>query len=153
MKNYRVEQRPAMMVAGIECRTSNAPDAAPKDIPKLWDTFYREQVSMQIPNKVSNDVIVLYCDYEGDHTKPYSCVIGCQVGSMNTVPEGMVAKRLPETSYAIFRSIGEQPKSVVETWGQIWKTDLPRTYTGDYEVYRDMAPKEVEVCIAIGKKS
>ncbi|VHO00848.1 hypothetical protein RHT_00198 [Candidatus Rhabdochlamydia sp. T3358] len=33
MGNYTVVQRPSMLVVGIECRTSNAPEAGPHDIP------------------------------------------------------------------------------------------------------------------------
>jgi predicted transcriptional regulator YdeE len=144
-----------MFVVGIECRTSNHPEAAPQDIPRLWRKFYSENIFQQIPHKASDQVIALYCDYEGDYTQPYSVVIGCQVSSLDKVPQGMVAKIVPATSYATFRAVGEHPKSLIETWGKIWQTPLDRTYTGDYEVYRSQffseSPKEVEIYIAIGK--
>lgn len=153
MGNYTVIQKPSMIIVGIECRTSNAPEAGPHDIPRHWDKFYKEDIICQIPNKVSNEVIALYCDYEGDYTQPYSLVIGCPVCSLDLVPKGMVAKTLPATAYAVFLAIGEHPKSLIETWKRVWKTDLERTYTGDYETYGDKftsgSPKEVEVCIAI----
>lgn len=66
----------------------------------------------------------------------------------------MVAKTIQASSYAIFRAIGEHPKALIETWGNIWKeSDLDRTYTGDFELYGDKFvsgyPKELEVFIAI----
>lgn len=154
MKNYEVIQKPAIFVIGIDCRTSNAKEAGPQDIPKLWERFYSEDVMNQIPNKISNEVVALYCDYEGDHTQPYSVVIGCPVNSIDTIPEKMVAKKIPATSYAVFRAIGEHPKALIETWGHIWKeSDLARTYTGDFELYGDKFvsghPKELEVFIAV----
>jgi predicted transcriptional regulator YdeE len=95
----------------------------------------------------------IYCDYEGDYTQPYSLVIGCPVSSFDVIPQGMVAKSIPTGFYAIFHAIGEHPKSLIETWGNIWQCpDLERTYTGDYEVYGDKfsgSPQEVVVCIAI----
>lgn len=152
MGNYTVVQKPSMIVVGIECRTSNHPDAGPKDIPQHWGKFYSDNIMDQIPNKVSNDVIALYCDYESDYTKPYTFVIGSQVTASKSVPEGMVSKIIPATSYVVFRAVGEYPKSLIDIWGQIWKTDLQRTYTGDFEVYGEKffeSPKVVEVFVAI----
>lgn len=150
---YKVVHKPSMIVLGIKCRTSNEPEAGPHDIPRLWEQFYREKTMDHIPNKFSNEVIALYCDYEGDYTQLYSLVIGCQISSLDIVPEGMVAKIIPAGSYAAFRAIGEHPKSLIETWGNIWHTPLKRTYTGDYEIYGDAftsgSPKEVRVLIAI----
>lgn len=148
-------EKSAIMVIGIECRTSNAPEAGPHDIPKLWEKFFMEDVISKIPNKTSHEVFGLYCDYEGDYTAPYSLVIGCPVSSIDVIPKGMVAKTIPKGSYAIFRAIGEHPKSLIETWGNIWQQPkLDRTYTGDYEVYGTKfqeSPKEVEVYIAVKK--
>lgn len=154
MKSYEVVQKPAMVIVGIECRTSNAPEAGPHDIPQLWGRFYNEDIIGQILNKISNEVVALYCDYEGDYTQPYSLVIGCPVSSSDMIPDGMVAKTIPTGSYAVFRAVGEYPASLIEAWGNIWQQeDLKRTYTGDYELYGDKftsgAPKEVEVFIAI----
>lgn len=80
-------------------------------------------------------------------------VIGCRVSSSAVIPEGMVTKILPATSYAVFNAIGEHPKSLIKTWQEIWQTGLKRTYTGDFEVYggkfNSKSPQEVEVLIAI----
>jgi len=156
MKDYTVIQKPSINIIGIECRTSNAPEDGPQDIPRLWGQFYGEDIINKIPNKASNEVVALYCDYEGDYTQQYSLVIGCPVISLDNIPEGMIAKTIPPGSYAIFRAIGEYPTSLIETWGNIWKTELKRTYTGDYEFYGEKftsgLPKEVEVFIAIEKE-
>lgn len=152
-EKYTIVQKPSMMVIGIECRTSNNPDAGPHDIPQLWNKFYSENIFTQIPNKASDEVVALYCDYEGDYTQPYSVVIGCQTTSIDTIPEGMVTKTLPASSYALFHAVGEFPKSLIDAWGTIWQTDLKRTYTGDMEVYGETfhqdASKEVSILIAI----
>lgn len=151
MKNHSIIRKSTKMIIGIKCRTSNAPEAGPHDIPKHWGKFYNDNIIAKIPNKTSNEVIALYCDYEGDYTQPYSLIIGCPVNSIDEIPEGMVAKIIPAGSYAEFRAVGKHPDSLIGTWGTIWQTDLPRTYTGDYEVYGDKflgSPQEVEVYIA-----
>lgn len=150
MQNYQVIQKPDILVIGIECRTSNAPEAGPQDIPKHWKKFYQENTLNKIPNKASHEVVALYCDYEGDHTQPYSLVIGCSVSSLDDIPEGMVAKTIPAGTYAVFQATGDYPKALIEIWGQIWQDhNLRRTYTGDYELYR--SPTEVDVYVAIDK--
>ncbi len=146
-EDHHILQKPQMHVIGIECRTSNNPEAGPRDIPRLWDKFYSLDVLNQIPNKTSHDVIALYCDYEGDYTQPYSCVIGCPVASIEEIPEGMVAKTVPEAAYAVFPVTGELPAGIINAWGKIWQTPLSRTYTGDFEVYGE----KVEILIAVDK--
>lgn len=148
-----VEKRPEMTIVGIECRTSNAPETGPKDIGNLWQRFAQENVPSQISNRASEEVIALYCDYEGDHTQPYTCVIGCEVNSVEEIPEGMVVKTIPKSTYKKFPSVGEQPMTLINTWQQIWELkDLKRTYSGDFEVYGKgfySIPSEIDVYIAI----
>lgn len=153
MENYSIIQKPTMAVMGIECRTSNDPEKGLVDIPKHWDRFFRDNIFEQIPNKAADEIIALYCDYEGDYTMPYSLVIGCAVSSWDSIPEGMVVKEVPAGTFALFSAVGEHPKALIETWGKIWKIGLKRTYTGDFELYGAkfvcQNPKEVEVYIAI----
>ncbi len=153
MENYKTIHNPERIIIGIECRTSNAPEAGPIDIPKHWEKFFRDNIMNQIPDKCSDEIIALYCDYEGDYTEPYSIVIGCTVNSLSQIPEGMVYKTIPEGNYVLFRAVGEHPKTLIETWRTIWNTPLKRTYTGDYEYYGDKfmsgSPQEVEIFIAI----
>lgn len=153
MNNEIVYQDAPMTIIGIACRTSNAPDAGPRDIPQLWAQFFQEGTLNKIPNKLSNTIIALYCDYEGDYTKPYSLVIGCPVSSCEEIPEAMVAKTIPQGQYCRFSAVGEHPQALVQTWNKIWQnSDLKRTYIADFEVYSEKfsnSPQEVEVMIGI----
>lgn len=153
MSNAIVLEKPAMIIVGIECRTSNAADRGPHDIPMLWDRFTKEGVFLKIPNRASDEVIALYYDYESDHTQSYTFVIGCKVNSFGDIPEGMVYKIIPGGSYALYRAVGDYPASLIDTWGEIWGSALNRSYTGDYELYGEKfqvgVPKEVEVMIAL----
>ena len=124
-----------------------------KTSPFISERFYTENVRERILHKTSQDVYGLYCDYEGDHTKPYSLLIGCQTAAVEAAPNGMVSKTIPASTYAVFSAVGPHPQALIETWGEIWKTDLKRTYTGDFEYYDDNfaydKPTEVKVFIAI----
>ncbi len=146
-------EKPAMLIAGIACRTSNAPDAAPQDIPQLWGRFFSENIANKIVNKSSDEIIALYCDYEGDHTKPYTLLIGYPVSGQEAQAEGIVTKTIPASTFVRYVAKGEHPQTLIETWGQIWQTKLNRTFTGDYELYgpsfTSKNPQEVEVYIAV----
>lgn len=149
--NYSVTHKPEMLLIGIECRISNAPDAAPKDIPQLWQKFYSQHILGSIPNRLSDEVVALYCDYEKDHLGAYTCVIGCKVSALEQIPDGMVGKTIPASDFAVYRTTGEFPQSVVATWNAIWGSSLKRTFTGDYELYGESFARaqEVEISVAI----
>jgi len=139
-------------VMGIECRTSNDPEVGPQQIGAHWQKFMQDGVYSLIVNKSSDEIIALYCDYDGDHTQPYSLVIGCKVSSTDEIPEGMVVKLVPQANYAHFPTIGEYPKVLAETWGKVWQSDIKRTYTGDFEVYGEkfyQDPKQVDIFVAV----
>lgn len=133
---------------GISLRTSNSrPDVS---ISKFWNQFYKKNIFEKIPNKCSSDIMGLYVDYEGDHNQPYTLVIGCQVSDVEAIPKGMVVKKIPAASYAIYTAKGEFPYSLYETWGEIWKSGLPRSYSGDFEVYgKRFENGEIDVYVAL----
>lgn len=133
--SYSEVKKPELYVVGLECKTSNNANAAPIDIPRLKDRFINEKISERISNKASDDVISLYCDYEGDYTKPYNFVIGHLTTSIDNIPKGLVGKKLPASKYVHLKAVGEFPQALIDTWVGIWQNDFPRTYTGDFEVY------------------
>jgi predicted transcriptional regulator YdeE len=51
--------------------------------------------------------------YEGDYTKPYSWILGCEVSSLDEIPEGLVGKVIPESKYAVFTTQGEFPQGLI----------------------------------------
>jgi predicted transcriptional regulator YdeE len=138
-------------VAGIEVRTSNRD--AMKDIPPLWQRFYGEGVQAKIPEKIDGDIVALYTDYEGDHTKPYTLLVGCKTNSAQSLPEGISYRNVPAAKYEVFNAKGKMPDIVVSTWQYVWGSDLERTYTGDFEIYgknsADPENAEVEIYIAV----
>ncbi|MEM7483627.1 MAG: GyrI-like domain-containing protein [Bacteroidota bacterium] len=143
-----------LTIVGIAVRTSNQNGKAQHDIPKLWQQFGQENVSNRVPNKINDTIYAVYTDYEGDHTKPYTLVIGYNVASLNNIPEDMTVKIIPTSNYKKFTAKGNLTKdAVINTWMEIWNTDLKRTYTADIEVYGEKAIDptngEAEILIAV----
>ncbi len=143
-----------LLVAGIAVRTTNSNGKAMKDIPQLWNTFMVNDIKSKIPSKVDETIYALYTDYEGDHTQPYTIVIGYAVQSSANIPEDLTVKSVPANKYVKFTAKGDLTKmAVYECWEKIWKTDLKRTFTTDIEVYGEKATNptdgEAEIWIAI----
>ncbi len=142
----------SFQVIGIAVRTTNANGQAAKDIGALWGRFMGENIAAKIPNKLDQSVLSIYTNYEGDHTLPYDTILGCRVSSLEHIPEGMVGQSFEGGSHVPFVSKGDLTKGAVyETWMEIWKADLNRKYTADFEVYGEKAqnPESAEVDIFV----
>lgn len=149
--NIVKESLPKKFAIGIAIKTSN--EHFQKEVPPLWDRFYREKLAEKIPNRSNQNLLAVYTDYEGDYTQPFTYLVGCEVSNVKAVPEGMRGVEIPASSYAIFIASGSFPESMMKTWKSIWKSDLKRLYTTDFEVYApDFNPQEnpvIKIHIAI----
>ena len=139
-------------VIGISVRTTNENGQSGKDIPALWSQFMTEEIQSKIPNKVSEDLFCIYTDYEKDHTKPYTTILGCKVESLDVVPENMIGKTIESANYKELIAKGNLSKGIVfNKWLEIWNSDLDRSFTADFEVYGEKTqnPEKAEVAIYI----
>jgi predicted transcriptional regulator YdeE len=153
--DYVSKQEKKKWVIGIPIKTSNENGQFFIDVPPLWERFYKEGMAEKIPNRLNKDLLAVYTDYEGDYTKPFTYIIGCEVSSLDKVPEGMRGIEIPAFSYAVFTAKGEFPQSMGIAWHAIWHSGLKRSYTTDYEIYHaDFNPQnnpEIDIFIAVEK--
>ncbi|MGU3377154.1 GyrI-like domain-containing protein [Chryseobacterium sp. M5A1_1a] len=152
MNNVKVEP---FKVIGIAVRTTNENNQAAKDIPVLWEKLMKENIVENIPNKIDNAVYSIYTDYEKDHTKPYTTILGCKVESLDHIPEGMIGKSFYGGDYVKFSPKGNLAENlVINEWIKIWNMDLGRVFTADFEIYGEKAmnPSDAEVDILIAVK-
>jgi predicted transcriptional regulator YdeE len=142
--NHKTISLAAFTVAGISVRTSND---RPQEIGALWQRFYAESIAANIPNKKSENIYSVYIDYEGDHTKPYTLVIGGEVSDVSSLPTGLISKTVPAAKYAVISANGKQPDSVIAAWHSVYNSDLARTYSGDFDLYvsRGSGPQGLDV--------
>jgi predicted transcriptional regulator YdeE len=143
-------------IIGITVTTTNENGQSAQDIGQLWEKFMSEQIAEKIPNKIDARVFSIYTNYQGDHTQPYDTLLGCIVGSLKDIPEGMAGQSFEGGTYRKFVSKGDLTKGAVfETWTEIWQKDLNRTFTADFEVYgkRAQNPKDAEVDVFVGIKN
>ncbi len=148
----KIEHVEKFNIVGISVRTSNN-GQADKDIPALWKRFMEEGVSNNIANKMEEAIYCAYTEYEGDHTKPYTTVIGHKVEDLDNIPIGMKGVSIEQSNYAKFVAKGNLMEgAVVNTWFKIWESSMDRTYKTDFEVYGEKAqnPEDGEVEIFVG---
>jgi predicted transcriptional regulator YdeE len=142
-------------VIGISVRTTNENGQSGQDIPALWNKFMAEGISGKIPNKIDNSLYCIYTEYEKDHTKPYTTILGCLVSSLDVIPEAMIGKTIEKASYEKFTAKGNLQEGIVfKEWMKIWSADLNRSFNADFEIYGEKAqnPENAEVDIFIAIK-
>lgn len=140
---------------GISIRTTNENEQSASEIAELWKKFMSENILEKIPNKIDNTIYSLYTDYEDDHTKPYTAILGCIVHGLDHVPKNMVGKSFAGGNYMKTSAKGDLRKGlVVNKWTEIWGMNLNRAYTADFEVFGQKAqnPNDAEIDFLIAVK-
>lgn len=143
-------------IIGISIRTTNENGQASKDIAELWQRFMSENTLSKIPNKVNNEIYSLYTDYESDHTKPYTAILGCKVENLDDIPNGMLGKSFRRGKYVKTTVKGDLMKGLIfNHWSKIFEMDLDRNYIADFEVFGEKAqnPSDAEVDFYVGVKT
>ncbi|MGX5690222.1 GyrI-like domain-containing protein [Arcticibacter tournemirensis] len=139
-------------VIGISVRTTNENGQSGKDIPSLWRKFMSDGILEKIPNRIDDTIYCIYTDYEKDHTRPYTTILGCRVENLDQIPDQMTGKAFEEAQYRKFSAKGNLMQGAVfEEWQKIWSADLRRSFTADFEVYgvKSVNPENAEVDIFI----
>ena len=150
---FEIVELEEKIVEGIEVKTTNENGKSIQDIANMWQTFFMQGIYEKIENKVNGKTIGLYTDYEKDYTKPYNFVACTEVSENSKDVENRVVKVIPKGKYAKFVIYGDVQNAVGQAWQEIWKMDLNRKYTCDFEEYQnnsnDMQNQEIHIYIAI----
>lgn len=137
----------------LPSKTTNENSQSMKDCGELWTRFEKEEIFSKIPNKLSDEVLAVYHDYEGDHTQPFSYFIGCKVEKETDIPEGLDRLTISSGNYQKVTAKGEMPNCIGSKWREIWESDIPRTHTADFEVYdersQDWGNAEVDIYLSV----
>ncbi len=152
MSHQKVEK---FSLIGISVRTTNENGQSSQDIPALWGKFMGEGLAEKIPHKIDHALYCLYTEYEKDHTKPYTTILGCRVANLDTIPDGMLGKTFDGGNYTKIVAKGSILEGMVfKEWLKIWESDLDRSFTTDFEMYGEKAqnPENAEVEIFIATK-
>jgi predicted transcriptional regulator YdeE len=138
----------------LKNKTTNRNGQSNIDCGSLWQKFETGKYADKIPGKLNDEILAVYHDYDGDYTQPFSYFIGCRVKTQAEVPEGMDYLVIPGGSYKKFTAKGKIPDCIVNTWKEIWSSDMLRAYQFDFEIYDERSKdwNNAEVSIFISSK-
>ncbi|BAU53600.1 GyrI-like domain-containing protein [Mucilaginibacter gotjawali] len=140
-------------LAGITVRTTNQNGQSQIDIGELWGRIMQGNLLAKVENKLSDDTYCVYTDYESDYLGAYTCLIGCKVASPDRIPDGFAGITIAAGKYQVYDPEGKFPEKVHATWQEIWKSDIKRAYTADFDVYganaKSFEDTEVKIYLAI----
>ncbi|BBM00928.1 GyrI-like domain-containing protein [Microbulbifer sp. GL-2] len=130
----QIISRPVMQLVGV----AQEYDHENLSLPKLWSAFrpYRDK----IPNRISDESFGIYeCYEEAADEIRFNYICCTPVAELTHVPEGMVARELPEQLYAKFVHRGSIT-TLEQTLKYIWGSWLPKSNYDyiekpDFELY------------------
>src|ERR1700756_3559863 len=92
-------------IAGISIRTTNKGGQSQKDIGELWGRFMSDNIAHKISGKVNDKVYCIYTEYETDFMGEYTTILGFEVSKNANIPEGIVLKTIPASTYRVYKSM------------------------------------------------
>lgn len=138
----KVDDQESFTVIGLTVRTTNAKEAGGQgDIPQLWQNAIQNATLDAVPNKVGDNLVVVYSDYASDSTGEYNYTLGYRVSSADKIPDGMVAKTVRAGKYAVIASETGPPQEVIPALWQRINSMTPhqlggaRAFQTDFETY------------------
>lgn len=144
--NYEIVNLEEKTIVGVCTTTGNDDPKMTEKIGKLWVDLYQGGINSKIKNKVNEYAIGLYSDY---NENGYTVTAGNEVSKSEN--SDLTTKIIPAGKYAKFSVHGHMEKAVAEAWGEIWKMDLNRSFTGDFEEYlnNDWENADIDIYIAL----
>ena len=151
---YTVELEETKLVGlALKEKTTNVNEQSSIDCGNLWQEFEKGKYAEMIPNKLSDEILAVYHQYEGDHTQPFSYFIGCKVKAGTEAPAGLETLTIAKGTYQKIDAKGKMPDCVANAWKEVWISDIPRSYKMDFEVYdersKDWSNAEVAVYLSV----
>lgn len=125
-------------VIGMTVITSLKGEQNTTDISILWGQLYAQKVIQKIPNKIDDDIYIVYTDYASNPDDGFRVIMGAKVSSLDSIPKGLTGRRIQGGAYKRYVARGDMPKAINNLWSEIRLMDsshLQRNYVADYEVY------------------
>jgi len=144
-----IETIEAKTIKGLSIKTSNKKEsnAETGQILGLWQLF-NTNVDIDDDSRVYG----VYYDYEPDATGEFNVLAGTNQLDITSILN-LETIEIKAGKYAVFHANGEMPKTVVDTWGEVWKyfsqenAEYKRRYTTDFEFY--VSNSELKIYIAV----
>ena len=154
---YEIVEIKEKTLVGFKTRVKDDETMSEK-ISNLWKKLYSEKGVKNIENRINDNAIGVYYNYNNENGFEYDCLTGCEVkDTIDKIPEEMIKIQIPEGKYAKFIIFGNPEKAVGEFWNKFWEEladDFSdnRSYTYDFEEYiagNDYENTEIHIYISI----
>ena len=154
---YEIVEIKEKTLVGFKTRVKDDETMSEK-ISDLWKKLYSEKGAKNIENRINDNAIGVYYNYNNENGFEYDCLTGCEVkNTITKIPEDMIKIQIPEGKYAKFIIFGNPEKAVGEFWNKFWEEladDFSdnRSYTYDFEEYiagNDYENTEIHIYISI----
>lgn len=139
MLTPRLESKAAFTVVGMTCQSTMQNNV----IPKLWDDFNPrcEEIKHSVKPNTCLGICMSNPNEEMTDTTPFTYLAGVEVSSADDIPQGMIAKMLPSSDYAVFEHHGSL-ETLGNTYDDIytgWFAQAPylQDKDFDFELYDD----------------
>lgn len=151
----KIVTKDAFTVVGLECITTQEDNNTNFTIPKLWSNFVPRM--SEIKNRANNATLGL-CVSEGLDVEHFSYISGVEVTAVGQLPQGMIARSVPDSRYLVFTHKGSADK-LGETYDFIYGKYIPAAgheirSMVDFELYDerfhpDREESEIDIYIPI----
>lgn len=144
--DYEIVRLDKCTVAGIAAKTSNTAKDMTEVIGGLWSRFMGGGVCNAV-QACDPRPLGIYTDYESDASGSYTVMTACRT-TADKAADGLIVREIPAGRYAKF--VVKGMAGVGRLWAEIWKMNLPRAYTVDFEEYQGSGQDdEIHVYIAL----
>ncbi len=151
-------QLPEIKLIGKTVRTSNKAEEnfeTGKLFPCVRDYFHQDVASSIANRKKPGTTYCVYADYESDHNGEYTYLIGEEVSSFDSIPDGLEKYIIQPQTYTKFTNgPAPMPQAVKEPWHKIWAMSNDelggeRRYHADFEIYDERAADHENIVLDI----
>lgn len=136
--------RDALLIVGHAVRTTNTRESDTEHamLPALWARAGAPGAFDHVPGRADNQLYAVLTDYDSDYTGAYTQIVGVAVSSLQDLPEGLVAVRVPPARCLTQQARGPMPQALIEAWQNIWRHsesggDPARAFTTDLEIHHN----------------
>jgi AraC family transcriptional regulator len=142
---FRIEPKPAFTVTGWTLRTACRGGQNFREIPQFWNDCHASgRIASLVPHSPPLGLIGLCAEW-GEDREEFTYLIG--VDAPHLPLPGTQSLRLPESTYAVFESIGPMPHAIQAVWQRAFSEWFPSSGyehagTPDFEVYSVFPPED-----------
>lgn len=134
-------------------KTTNANGRSSHDCGKLWSEFEAADMVSKIKNRLTDDVIAVYHQYEGNQMQSFSYFIGCKISPDDEASEELDYLTITEGVYQKISVSGKMPDCMTNAWKEIHDSDIKRAFTADFEIYGPKSQNwdnaEIEIMLSV----